>query len=754
MPTAPFRRSIHLFTFSALLFAACGQVTAPVPDDLLAGDQAFVAVPRESSADVAEMRSALTGPGAAALGVQPGENNFYLAIRKDVLDQPWFLSAFLKQAQDRAPSIVVPFFSLGTRVVSFQLQNDKLFIFDVSGQRTASAVIDPPNVLEAYPLVDLPEFDRLRGSDRYVLIDPSAGMNRFGITSDLFEDWPFAPYPDGDLRLRVGIAFMQNFRQLADGVSYDEIFTGDTAGVEPAPHTVWGTLGMTFRRYGVGAGFEPTPEPIVPLYFTTGYRLAPDSGGGAYRTALKWNLRPGMSPVKIYVGAGAGRAQADYPSVDLMGAFKRGIEGWNDVFGFRVFEAVFVGDDAVRDDDKTFMLVDYPGAGVPYAFADFRANPINGEIRGGSVYFSGAFFDSFPSIADDAPAGASPSVQAPTAAPSSPAGLRLGSWAGLAARPLCAYRARGAASRAGQTRAAGAVAALTADQKRALYVQHVVAHEFGHVLGLRHNFAGSLEPPSSSLMDYIDTDLAVQAAEPRPYDRESLQYLYGLSAAPPAHPFCTDEDLASSPLCQFFDRGADPLRDDDAPTYGYLLGLLLDGIIPPSPALDWWLDTYLNTTLEFARDAGTVAPTDRTLAIAIALDRTAVPMSAADRSTPAVVARANAWGEHVLRRIALDDPSLRGNMMADVSDPGVVALVAAQAGRMLRNEDGVRTPPLRRAAVDVLERLQADAGLLELAASRDAVQAELSGGGLPPADVPFVEDILARIQRALTPYFD
>jgi len=119
-----------------------------------------------------------------------------------------------------------------------------------------------------------------------------------------------------------------------------------------------------------------------------------------------------------------------------------------------------------------------------------------------------------------------------------------------------------------------------------------------------------------------------------------------------------------------------------------------------------------------------------------------------------VVARANAWGEHVLRRIALDDPSLRGNMMADVSDPGVVALVAAQAGRMLRNEDGVRTPPLRRAAVDVLERLQADAGLLELAASRDAVQAELSGGGLPPADVPFVEDILARIQRALTPYFD
>jgi hypothetical protein len=757
MKTATFRRAVRLFTITAALSAAaCGEV-APVPDDLLADDQPFIAVPRASSADVAEMRSALTtGPGGAgAMGVQPGENNFYLAIRKDVLDQPWFLSAFLKQFQDRSPSISVPFFSLGTRVVSFERQNDKLFLFDVSGQHTASAVIDPPNVLEAYPLVDLPEFNRLRGADRYVLIDPSAGLNRFGITGDLFEDWPFSAYPEGDLRLRVGIAFMQNFRQLADGVSFDEIFTGEIAGVEPAPYTAWGTLGLTIRRYGVGDGFEPTPESLDPLYFTTGYRLIPDSGGAADRSVLKWNLRPGLAAVKIHVGDGAARAQADYPGVDVMGAFWRGVEGWNDVFGFRVFEAVFVGDDAVRDDDKSFMLVDYPGAGLPFAFADFRANPINGEIRGGSVYFSGAFFDSFAYIEDDPPAGAVPT--APAAAPPAPASsarLRLMSWAGLAARPLCAYSARATAPHAARTSAAGVATALTADQKRALYIQHVVAHEFGHVLGLRHNFAGSLEPPSSSVMDYIDTDLAVQAADPRPHDRESLQYLYGLSSAPPAHPFCTDEQLAASPLCQLFDRGADPLRDDDAPTYGFLLGLFLDGLLPPSPSLDYWLDTYLNATLGFARDTGTVDPADRTLAIAIALDRTAVPMSAADRASPGVVARANAWGEHVLRRIVLDDPSLRGNMTGDVSDPAVIALVAAQAGRMLRDEDGVRAPSLRRAAVDVLERLQDDVGLLELAASRDAIQAALSGGQIPAQDTPFVEDILARIQRALAPYFD
>ena len=134
--------------------------------------------------------------------------------------------------------VELPFFTLGTRVVSFKLQNGKLFVFDVSNQRTASAVVDPPNLLEAYPVVDVPEFDRLRNADRYVVIDPSAGLNPFGITSDLYEDWPFrglSPQGDyGDLRLRVGISFLQNFRLLADGVTFEEIFTG---ALEPAAYT-------------------------------------------------------------------------------------------------------------------------------------------------------------------------------------------------------------------------------------------------------------------------------------------------------------------------------------------------------------------------------------------------------------------------------------------------------------------------------------------------------------------------------------
>jgi hypothetical protein len=54
----------------------------------------------------------------------------------------------------------------------------------------------------------------------------------------------------------------------------------------------------------------------------------------------------------------------------------------------------------------------------------------------------------------------------------------------------------------------------------------------------------------------------------------------------------------------------------------------------------------------------------------------------------------------------------------------------------------------------VLERLQADAALLELVAARDAIQASLTSGQVLPADAPFIEDLLTRVHVALTPYFD
>jgi hypothetical protein len=252
-------------------------------------------------------------------------------------------------------------------------------------------------------------------------------------------------------------------------------------------------------------------------------------------------------------------------------------------------------------------------------------------------------------------------------------------------------------------------------------------------------------------MDYLDnfTD-SLEVAAPGPYDRAAIDYLYGASSElPTAHPFCTDGGLSRSASCQKNDSGADPLRDFWTPSYQYLESLILD--------LGYGVDLldvfYLNELLEFARDPG-ATPDDRTLALQVALGRTAVPISAQDAADPYIPITIDRVAEIVLRRIALDPAEARGSLSSALSAPEAIDYLSLQAGRMLRNEDGIRSFRLRRTAVDVLTSLQAGSALVELQTSRNFLSASLTSGGLAAADVPLVEDLIARIEANTKPYFD
>lgn len=97
----------------------------------------------------------------------------------------------------------------------------------------------------------------------------------------------------------------------------------------------------------------------------------------------------------------------------------------------------------------------------------------------------------------------------------------------------------------------------------------VFAHEFGHALGLRHNFMGSADEGhfgkadrSSSVMDY--GFLQGRRAEIGPYDRAAILYAYSPDGGNRSHLlksgfyFCSDEEVYSSraPLCQLYDSGS------------------------------------------------------------------------------------------------------------------------------------------------------------------------------------------------------
>ena len=102
-------------------------------------------------------------------------------------------------------------------------------------------------------------------------------------------------------------------------------------------------------------------------------------------------------------------------------------------------------------------------------------------------------------------------------------------------------------------------------------VFHVGIHEFGHTLGLRHNFYGSVDAKhmrenevSASVMDYVNVPEEVGGHRGwGGYDQAALTWIYGSpekrgEVMGQDFLYCTDEHRTRSPLCSAFDLGVTP----------------------------------------------------------------------------------------------------------------------------------------------------------------------------------------------------
>ncbi len=376
----------------ALLVTGCDLANEAVVNEGL-GDQSFVRV----------AKSGLTTTAPADGYTTANNENFYLAINKSQLAQKWFLSGYLTQWHPAEAGHAAR--SLGTRVVSFKIQNGKLFVFDATDGNKWSDTLDPQLVVEAYPIVTTyAPFNALPGSSNFVLIDPSAGLNRFEMMGDTFA----ASY---QVRFEVELSYLQKFKQLADGIQYEQVFTGYSEAAGPGilgwdqPFRGSGTMSISLRRYAEGAGF--VSQPLTSKnYFGSSIQQVPNQAGQK-QNAVKWNIKPGMTPIPWRVSQAIATIKADprFAGIDVEGAIARGVTGWNNAFGFPVFTMVPTGvNDSFGDDDKNFIVVD-PNPGLGLAFANWRENPNTGEIRGASVYFSSVFLEGALQSAVDADGG-------------------------------------------------------------------------------------------------------------------------------------------------------------------------------------------------------------------------------------------------------------------------------------------------------------------------------------------------------------
>ena len=717
----------------SMLAAACGgQVPAT-----LTGAEDFVTVSK-------------TGQTDANAAPASGSQSFYIAINKKELEQKYFLSAYLTQYFPGAVSSGAAS-SLGTRVVTFRQQNGKIFVFDAADTHKDSNTFDPTLVVDAYPIVEgvLSAAD----SRNFVAFDPAAGLNRFGALSDAFAQ---GAQP---VKFQIELSYLQRFRRTGDGVTFDQIFTGyadagnsqSWLGGENNAFRASGTLGIALRKYKEGAGFTSGAiSDQGEFFFRSDIKLVPN-GGGPTQTAVRWNIHPGMKPIHWVISDRVLQAQKDFPQYDVVSALKAAITNWNSVFGYTVLTAdVADASQSFGDDDTNYVLWDEdPSFGA--AFANWRTNPNSGEIRGASVYMNSLWLLSADqSFTDDASVhgsaynGGLPPLLAKPAATTKPVVPSI-VWEGMNSKPLCVYWTP-------QYRDADALVAslpspiktgMTKKQKVEAMLTHVLLHEIGHTLGLRHNFKGSLIPPSSSVMDYLVDNDSIQLPMPGTYDIAAIQLLYGIIATPPTQPFCTDEDTLADPDCQRFDVGATPLTTSNGPYYQGVLANFLAGKSGPP-------NVSLNGVLGFVRAGNTVDEVNSAWGITMAglsVDPAHVP------ADPLLAARTDYMAHRVLARLFLDDPSARGTFTntPDRFNP-VFAGMMAQIQGNLGNADGFRSFGTRRAMVDILKQMQSVPAYDALRSTRDAIataRASMNGD-----QAALTDDLLSRIDAATHPYFN
>ncbi len=470
----------------------------------------------------------------------------HVVIAKAALEKEFLFSSNILSQQP------TPMFqSLQSRVVYFTLKNNHVYMLE-----SANGLAAGKN--NSTQFLALAEFEIINQTAENITIDFGAGMKSIITLGDM--------YSSDDPTVNAGLSATKvNFSYL-QSVQYEnnQIFIEQIAQLSKDDKIVPAVIRYYLLPYLPDPTFVPTRSPGFDQvgYFEANPLL--DFHGNNLIYAMKWDIR------KPIVFALSANTPAEYKDT-----VRNGVLYWNKILGDNKIQVIELTDESITAPNPFYNIiqwVDWDSAG--YAYADAHVDPRSGQVTHAQVFFPSAFIQ----------ATAEKRVRTLEGSDDKNNKLRLG-LAGFKSAELCRRNIITPFSESlavsGETISNEATMKAVKD-----YVFEVIAHEVGHVLGLRHNFAGNLAAnydmserrdlalsyyrnmkvpagivASSSVMEYSrfeesswNGDMLQHGAPALAHDQVTMDFLYNGIAIPKNAPlFCTDSHIAKYADCSMSD---------------------------------------------------------------------------------------------------------------------------------------------------------------------------------------------------------